>query len=308
MRSPHPTLRGWFIGPLNGVSQVFLQRHPGCGALLLLAIFLGAPSLLPYAVLGTWSAWLIARCLGASPEDLDAGLYGYNGCLLGLLLGLRLEGEALLPLFVIAAAGLSSLVMRPLLRASRRHDGLPVYTSPFVALGWISLWLAGLLPPPQPDDTPWPQVTLADGGLALLRSFGQVIFLDSPAAGACVLAALALASWRVAAWALLGAGSALLLGMALALPHTAVMGGLFGLNGVLIAIALGQGVRSLPRVLLGVGLGLLLQPGFAALGLPAMTAPFILACWLVLAGGRLLRDSARRTAGNAHALRRARRL
>ncbi|MNJ81147.1 Urea transporter [compost metagenome] len=41
-------------------------------------------------------------------------------------------------------------------------------------------------------------------------------------------------------------------------------------------------------MLAGVLLGVLLQPGFALIGLPAMTAPFILACWLVLAAKRLM--------------------
>ena len=40
--------------------------------------------------------------------------------------------------------------------------------------------------------------------------------------------------------------------------------------------------------LLGIGLAILLTPGFAALHLPALTAPFILACWLVRAGQRML--------------------
>jgi urea transporter len=39
-------------------------------------------------------------------------------------------------------------------------------------------------------------------------------------------------------------------------------------------------------------LAVLLQPGFTGLGLPALTASFILACWLVLASQRLLRNAA----------------
>lgn len=41
--------------------------------------------------------------------------------------------------------------------------------------------------------------------------------------------------------------------------------------------------------LLGIGLAIILTPGFAALHLPALTAPFILACWLVHATRRMLR-------------------
>jgi len=43
---------------------------------------------------------------------------------------------------------------------------------------------------------------------------------------------------------------------------------------------------------LGIALALVLQPGFSALGLPALTMPFILTCWLVSAAQRLLRKAA----------------
>jgi urea transporter len=38
-------------------------------------------------------------------------------------------------------------------------------------------------------------------------------------------------------------------------------------------------------------LAILLQPGFSGLGLATLTAPFILACWVVQASTRLMRQS-----------------
>ncbi|MNG26876.1 Urea transporter [compost metagenome] len=67
-----------------------------------------------------------------------------------------------------------------------------------------------------------------------------------------------------------------------------MLGGLFSLNGALIALALGKDLRRPWCPLAGIFLGVALQPGFAAIGLPAMTAPFILACWLVLAAKRMM--------------------
>jgi urea transporter len=53
-------------------------------------------------------------------------------------------------------------------------------------------------------------------------------------------------------------------------------------------VALSQ-VRRQPWLpLLGILLAIILTAGFAALHLPALTAPFILACWLVRAGARVL--------------------
>ncbi|MNR25248.1 Urea transporter [compost metagenome] len=132
------------------------------------------------------------------------------------------------------------------------------------------------------------QLDWIDTPLALVRGIGQVIFLDQPVAGALVLGALFLAGWRVALWALLGSLIALALALLLGMPEQAALGGLFSLNGVLIALALGKDFRRPWWALAGIVLGVVLQPGFALIGLPAMTAPFILACWLVLAAKRLL--------------------
>jgi urea transporter len=41
-----------------------------------------------------------------------------------------------------------------------------------------------------------------------------------------------------------------------------------------------------------VTLAIILQPGFSGLGLATLTAPFILACWLVQASTRVFRQSA----------------
>jgi urea transporter len=284
-----PEVRSWASAQLNGFSQIFLQRHPGCGALILLAIAIGAPDLLGGALLGGAVGWLTAVRRRYAREDIEAGLYSYNGVLLGLLLSARFELSLYLALLIICASGLSSLLLNPLLKAVRQRNWLPAYTSPFVALGWLLLALGGPLElRPSSVSTAAPlQPGWIDTPLAVVRGIGQVIFLDQPLAGACVLAALFLAGWRMALWALLGSATALALASLLGMPMPAVLGGLFSLNGALIALALGKDFRRPWCVLAGILLGVVLQPGFALIGLPAMTAPFILACWLVLAAKRL---------------------
>ena len=47
-------------------------------------------------------------------------------------------------------------------------------------------------------------------------------------------------------------------------------------------------------------LALLLQPGFAALGLPPLTMPFILACWLIQAGRERWRQAVADNAPSAN--------
>ncbi|AYF87553.1 urea transporter [Pseudomonas sp. JS3066] len=284
-----PEVRSWASAQLNGFSQIFLQRHPGCGALILLAIAVGAPNLLGGALLGGAASWLTAVRRRYAPDDIEAGLYGYNGVLLGLLLSARFEPSLYLALLILCASGLSSLLLNALLKAVRQHNWLPAYTAPFVGLGWILLALGG---PLELTPTTTAGTTLHSGWIdtpmAIIRGIGQVIFLDQPTAGALVLGALFLAGWRVGLWALLGSSTALVLALLQGMPMQAVLVGLFSLNGALIALALGKDLRRPWCALAGILLGIALQPGFAALGLPAMTAPFILACWLVLVAKRMM--------------------
>lgn len=286
-----PEVRSWASAQLNGFSQIFLQRHPGCGALILLAIALGAPALLGGALLGGAAGWLTAVRRRYRKEDIEAGLYGYNGVLLGLLLSARFEPSLYLALVILCAGGMSSLLLNPLLAAARQRKWLPAYTLPFVSFGWLWLALGGPLElvPSAASADELLQHGWIGTPLAVVRGIGQVIFLDAPLAGACVLTALLAANWRVAAWALFGSALALSLATLQGLPEQDLLAGLYGLNGALVAIALGKDFRQPWAVLAGVLLSVLLQPGFAVLGLPAMTAPFILACWLVLASTLLLR-------------------
>jgi len=284
--SSHPALQG-LRALLCGFAQIFLQSHPGCGLLVLLAIAIDAPPLLAGALLGGLSSTLTARWRGYAQADIGLGLYGYNGVLLGLLLSLKLAWTPLLALLIITSASLSSLLLAPWMRRMRTRGWLPAFTFPFVLLGWLLLALgaqwqlpaAAIAPPPA-----IPALNALELLLAVLRGLGQVIFLDSPLAGLCLLLGLRLADGRTAFWALLGSSSGFALALLHGWPSDGALAGLYGYNAALAAIALGQ-MHPRPWLpALGIVLALLLQPGFSALGLPALTMPFILACWLVGAG------------------------
>ena len=292
---PLPThaLQG-FRALLNGFSQIFLQAHPGCGLLVLLAIALGAPQLLGGALLGGLSSTLTAQRRGYAKADIELGLYGYNGVLLGMLISLQFSWSALLPLLIIVSAGLSSLMLAAWMQRSRERHWLPAFTFPFVGLSWLLLWLAPALQlelqqalpsPAQPLDW-WASL------VAMARGLGQVIFLDHPLAGVCLLLGLLLADRRAACWAVLGSAGGLALALYEGLPQHSAQLGLYGYNAALAAIALSQVHRRPWLPALGIALALVLQPGFSALGLPALTMPFILTCWLISATQRLLRKAA----------------
>ena len=292
---PLPThaLQG-FRALLNGFSQIFLQAHPGCGLLVLLAIAIGAPQLLGCALLGCLSSTLTAQRRGYAKSDLELGLYGYNGVLLGMLISLQFTWSALLPLLIIFSAGASSLLLAAWMQRMRERQWLPAFTFPFVALSWLLLWLAPALQLEFAQAVPshaqplnwWASL------IAMARGLGQVIFLDQPLAGVCLLIGLLLVDRRAACWALLGSSGGLALALYQGLPQHSALTGLYGYNAALAAIALSQVHRRPWLPALGIALALVLQPGFSALGLPALTMPFILTCWLISATQRLLRKAA----------------
>ncbi|WP_210639905.1 urea transporter [Pseudomonas sp. Tri1] len=277
---PNPHCPDWANALLNGFSQIFLQRHPLCGLLCLLAILFSAPALFGGALLGGVAGLLTAQRRGYAKADRQAGLFSYNGILLGLLLSLALPWSALLPPLIIACAGLSAMLTQQWLKRTRGPRCLSAYTAPFVGLGWLLLSFTA------PQSTPTSiEMTMPNLLAAHLSGLGQVMFLGQPVAGALIATGLLIANRRALGWALFGSAA----GLAFTLLHhdtAQALSGLGGYNPALVALALSQQRRQPWLPLAGVLLALLLAPGFTALGLAPLTAPFILACWLIQATGR----------------------
>nr|BFE95136.1 hypothetical protein GCM10020185_56720 [Pseudomonas brassicacearum subsp. brassicacearum] len=201
---PNTHCPDWATALLNGFSQIFLQRHPLCGLLCLLAILLTAPALFGGALLGGVAGLLTAQRRGYAKADRQAGLFSYNGILLGLLLSLALPWSVLLPPLIIAAGGLSAMLTQQWLKRTRGPRCLPAYTAPFVGLAWL---LVSLTLPPSPTTSI--EMTVPNLLAAHLSGLGQVMFLGHPAAGALIAAGLLLADRRAAAWALFGSAAGL---------------------------------------------------------------------------------------------------
>jgi urea transporter len=273
----------WAEALLNGFSQVLLQRNPVCGLFCLLAILISAPSSLGGALLGAVAGLLTAQRRGYAKPERQSGVYSYNGVLLGLLIGYRFEWSPLLPLLIIACGGLSAMLMHAWLQCTPRASCLKAYTAPFVLFSWLLLMFAAPLPNP----------TSADATLiqALPAGLGQVFLLDHPLAGVLIGIGLLIANRTAALWAAVGCISGVAFAMWQQESNLALLG-LSGYNPALAALAFSH-ARYKPWLPgLAILLAILLQPGFSGLGLATLTAPFILACWLVQAGGRLLKQSA----------------
>ena len=153
-----------------------------------------------------------------------------------------------------------------------------------MGIGWILLHLTN--PPAQAMDHTQAVngLTLAQG---LFKGIAQVMLLPHPLAGLLIVIGLWLSNWRAALWAITGS----LAGMLFALyqqDSAAALDGLAGYNPALAALALSQQARRPWLPVAGIIVTLLITPGFIALGLAPLTAPFILGCWLVHASVRIL--------------------
>ncbi|MDD0996482.1 Urea transporter [compost metagenome] len=272
----------WAEALLNGFSQIFLQRNPLCGLLCLCAILFTAPALLGGALLGGVAGLLTAQRRNYAKADRQAGLFSYNGVLLGLLLSLYFPWSAMMPPLILAAGGLSAMITQQWLKRVRVSQYLPACTAPFVVLSWLLLCFA------EPSTSArLIEVSTLNMLAAPLKSIGQVMFLGHPLAGAMIAAGLLIADRRAFFWALLAAVA----GIGWSLLHQdfySALIGLGGYNAVLAALALSSQRQQPWLPLVGIALALVLTPMFAAIGLPTLTAPFILTCWLVRSAVQLL--------------------
>lgn len=272
---------------LNGMSQILLQRHQGCGLLILIAIGIHDRTLLAGAMLGLLSGTLTAWLRGYSRTDIETGLYGYNAALLGLLVTLLLGLSPLAWVLILLTGALSSLLQQQLLRRMRERGGLPCFTLAFVLLGWLALGLFGVLDAVIEARLPDHRL---DGWGALggiVHGVGQVIFIADPVSGLCLLAALLLADRRAALWTLCGSAVGIYVAlMTAAGSETQALAGLAGYNPALAALALSQVNRSAVAPALGIALAIIAKLGFEQVGIPPLTMPFILACWAMALGTR----------------------
>ncbi|WZO97408.1 urea transporter [Isosphaeraceae bacterium EP7] len=284
-------------GPIRpvfrGIGQVFFQENALSGLCFVIGIAIGSPLMAIGAVVGSALGLLTAKLLKFDEAEIAAGIYGFNSALVGIATFFFFkQGPASIAMLVVgsvAAAALTHLM--------RKHVPFPTYTTPFILITW-AIYFLGLrtgVAPVAPGAAI--SATFAE---AVLHGVGQVMFQASIATGVLFLLGIALGSTKHAAWVVVGAIVGTLVGSYHAtvtaraidperLVERALLEnialGLYGYNATLAAVALSLWRRSLIPPLLGILLSVPLTEVVPLLGLPALTAPFVLATWIVLALG-----------------------
>lgn len=277
-----PSLSAAVTACLKGFGQIMLQESALTGMLFLVGIGINSRWMALGAIMGALMGMVTARVCGFKSADIAQGLYGFNGALVGIaMLHFHAPAVSSFALLLLGAA-LSSVLMRAMLRWA---DALPPFTAPFVIATWSVLAVAASLG--MASATPGGVSAPSGDVVAVLRGLAQVMFQDSWVTGIIFAVALAVHSRQAAAWALIGSTIGVVTAHGMGYPADLAEAGVFGFNAALAAIALGSAFRENAMMpLVGAVLSTIIVQGFRLAGAPALTAPFVLASWAVIAVGR----------------------
>lgn len=291
---------------LRGCAQVMFQNNPLTGGIFFIAIFVAAygegnPAAAFGCVLGT----VVATFTGMFVRDRVswlAGLYGYNGCLVGVALPTFL---AVTPQLwgCIVIGSIVSVIATVSIADVLKTWKVAALTAPFVLTTWVVLLAsyafadltASGLPVPA---LPRPVTEAATGSLldasilaTLFHGISEVYLFSSVVAGVLFLIGLAVESRWAAVFALGGSALAVATAAMLGANTTSTESGLYAFSAVLTAIALGSTFnkpswRVLGYTFIGVVFTVFVQGAMNTLlaptGIPTLTMPFVLASWLFL--------------------------
>ena len=262
---------------LRGIGQVMFQNNMYSGILFLAGIFYNSWLLGLAAVLGTIISTVAAQILKYRKQDIQNGLYGFNGTLTGM---------AVFCFFEVNVLTVSALVLGAILSTPLRHflkKIISPFTAPFVIVTWFLIYsLLFLFQVPLLSATA-PTETSLQIASALANSFGQVMFQENVITGLLFLLAIFINNKLMALYALFAGILGSLSGWVFGESFANINSGLMGYNAILCAIALCGKKRSDFLWITGaIILSTFLNIVLAKTGIITLTSPFILATWIIL--------------------------
>lgn len=270
------SLRGEAVSFFRGFSLIMLQERPITGFLFLLGIAVNSWGMLIGAVIGALSGGVGARLFMLPAHRTNWEIYVFNSALVGVAV-VYFYSLTLVSLGVLVIGSLTSCWIMARMKCI---TVLQPYTAPFV----ISMWCILLLAPFFGVDASL-ELGSSDArsfSSTVAISIGQVMLQENEWSGLLFIIGLLVCSWRAAAWALTGAVLGLVIGRCSGFPEDLVLVGSFGFNASLAAIALsGTFSGKFIEPLAGIILTVLMTRGFQHIGVPPLTAPFVLSVWLV---------------------------
>ncbi|GAX24584.1 solute carrier family 14 [Fistulifera solaris] len=267
---------------LLGVGQVIFLNNPQSGMILLGALAYGNPFLASMAAYGTLVSTSTAHFAGLDRDKLQAGLYGYNGCLVGCASAVFVDSTIL--------ATTAGALLCPFVGVALDKG---VRTTPQWTLAFNAVTLSILLrtKPLQVTSSIEGDTTVVETASVSvmkllsgpLKGISQIFVVESSLSGLAILGGIALYSPLLAAHAIMGSTVGTLTGAVLSAPSSELAMGLWGFNSALTSMAIGVFfVPNRESTVLSVGgaaatavlFGAMKTVMGDALGAPALTLPF----------------------------------
>ena len=264
----------------RGIGQVMFQNNAFSGILMLSGILYSSWQLALLAIIGNIISTATAWICSYSREDIKNGLYGFNGTLVGIAIGVFIEITWLSMLLLLITSALSTWITY-LFSLQHRLSG---FTAPFILSVWILLvgchWI---FPSLLLSTTPVGAEPSSDFLRAFCLNIGQVMFQGNSISGLFFLIAIAVNSRINAFYTALGSILPIVVAVLSGMDHAILNAGLIGYNGVLCAIALGdKTIRSGAWCVCSILISILLQWLGMHWGITTLTAPFVISVWITI--------------------------
>ncbi|XP_025946436.1 urea transporter 2-like [Apteryx rowi] len=288
---------------LRGTSQVMFVNNPLSGIIILVGLFIQNPWWTITGCTGTAVSTLTALTLSQDRSAIAAGLYGYNGLLVGLLMAVYSDKGNyywwLLP--PVGVISMACPVLSSALASVFSKWDLPVFTLPFNIAVTLYLAATGHYNPFFPTTliqpvTSAPNITWSAINVPLLLQsipvgVGQVYGCENPWTGGIFLVALLISSPLICLHAAIGSTVGMLAALTIATPFGSIYLGLHNYNCALACIAIGgmfyaltwqAHLLALACALFCAYSGAALTNMLSVLGLPLCTWPFCFSALLFL--------------------------
>jgi urea transporter len=293
---------------LRGVGQVVFQGNPVTGLFIIAGVTWGAvqadmPDVAVGMIVGLIVSTVTAKILRLDEHSVRIGLYGYNGLLVGVAVPTFVRSSSTVWVYLAIGAAVSTVVMLAISNVSKTW-GVPALTFPFVLTSWFLLLGSYTFARTKIESLPAPSLpvettkTLAhvtiNGSFvfeAIFRSIAQVFLINNWVSGILILIGILANSRWSGLFCLIGSVAALAAALLLNAPGADVGAGLFGFSAVLTGIALGSvfyqpGWKVFGYTALGVIFTVIVQgaldTALTPIGIPALTAAFVVTTWLFL--------------------------
>jgi urea transporter len=281
---------------LRGIGQVFFQENAVSGLLFLVGIALSAPLMAIGALVGSAIGSGVAWVMKWDRGELEGGIFGFNATLVGIASFFFFQPGLVTIGLMIAGCVVATL----LTRFMRVSLPFPTYTTPFIVTTWVLFYLGNSMGAVvNPGGAPLvPNIATGYYVESTVHGIGQVMFQSSLWTGLFFLVGLAISDSKHATLVFIGS----IVGLLVSKYHFTFGGdavdperlversgydliqlGLYGYNATLAPVALYLAKRSWIPAILGMFLTVPLTDLVPLFGLPALTAPFVIATWLVLA-------------------------